>query len=230
MRRAVVLAMGASYRRLGVETLETFYGAGVFYGAAGLGGSVRAGRGGVCRRGRELGRAGRAAPGPLRATRHARRTGRVARGAMSHYLVRQIKATPNIDVRSGTEVVDGGGGGRLEHLVLRDTASDEEATVNAQALFLMIGARPHTEWLPPTIERDSDGFVFTGPDLERRRALAPRSPPFALETSLPGVLAVGDVRHGSVKRVASAVGEGSIAIQLAHRLLADPKDQTLRSP
>jgi thioredoxin reductase (NADPH) len=108
--------------------------------------------------------------------------------------------------------------------VLRDKASQEESTVNAQALFLMIGARPHTEWLPPTIERDSAGFIFTGPDLSGRARRALDRPPLALETSLPGVLAAGDVRHGSVKRVASAVGEGSIAIQQVHRLLAAPLD------
>jgi thioredoxin reductase (NADPH) len=97
-----------------------------------------------------------------------------------------------------------------------------EETVGARALFLMIGARPHTEWLPPTVERDPAGFVMTGPDLsdEALRALGRR--PLELETSIPGVLAVGDVRHGSVKRVASAVGEGSIAIQLVHRLVAEP--------
>ena len=139
---------------------------------------------------------------------------------MSHYLVRQIEATPNVEVRTGTEVVDGGGDGWLEHLGLRDHAGCETERVNAQGLFLMIGARPHTEWLPPTVERDAGGFVLTGPDLSAHAARALDRPPLALETSLPGVLAVGDIRHGSVKRVASAVGEGSIAIQLIHRLLA----------
>jgi thioredoxin reductase (NADPH) len=136
---------------------------------------------------------------------------------MSHYLVRQVEATPNIEVRTGTEV--GGGGGWLDHLVLRDRVGGEEDKVSAHDLFLMIGARPHTEWLPTTVERDADGFVMTGPDLsaDALRALGRR--PMMLETSVAGVLAVGDVRHGSVKRVASAVGEGSIAIQVVHRLL-----------
>jgi thioredoxin reductase (NADPH) len=104
--------------------------------------------------------------------------------------------------------------------VLRERGSGAEEKVSAYALFLMIGARPHTEWLPPMVERDPDGFVMTGPDLsdDALRGLGRR--PMALETSVPGVLAVGDVRHGSVKRVASAVGEGSIAIQQIHRLLA----------
>ena len=145
---------------------------------------------------------------------------------MSHYLVRQVEASPNIEVRTGTDVVGGGGDGWLDHLALRHRTSTQEETVPAYALFLMIGARPHTEWLPPAIERDPEGFVMTGADLgaDARRALGRRplalALALALVSSLPGVLAVGDVRHGSVKRVASAVGEGSIAIQLVHHLLA----------
>jgi thioredoxin reductase (NADPH) len=222
--RTVVLAMGAHYRHLGVESLERFYGAGVFYGSTASEASFVTGEEVYV-----VGGANSAGQAVLHLARYAKRVTLVVRAesldvAMSHYLVRQIKATPNVDVRTGTEVVDGGGRGWLEHLVLRDTASNELTTVNAQALFLMIGARPHTEWLPPTIERDSAGFVFTGRDLSDRARRALDRPPFDLETSLPGVLAVGDVRHGSVKRVASAVGEGSIAIQLAHRLLAEPPD------
>jgi thioredoxin reductase (NADPH) len=139
---------------------------------------------------------------------------------MSHYLVRQILETANIDVRTGTEVVDGGGDGRLDHLVLRNREVGAQETVGAHALFLMIGARPHTDWLPPTVERDPDGFVLTGADLSDDAVRAFGRRPLALETSVPRVLAVGDVRSESVKRVASAVGEGSIAIQLVHRLLA----------
>ncbi|MGY1621083.1 NAD(P)/FAD-dependent oxidoreductase [Geodermatophilus sp. SYSU D00965] len=125
-----------------------------------------------------------------------------------------------MDVRTDAEVVGGGGDSRLAHLVLRDRGTGEQETVDACALFLMIGARPHTEWLPPTVERDGDGFIVTGSELsaEAIRALGHR--PQALETSVPGVLAAGDVRHGSVKRVASAVGEGGVAIQQVHRLLA----------
>jgi thioredoxin reductase (NADPH) len=139
---------------------------------------------------------------------------------MSHYLVRQIEATPHIDVRTGTEVVEGGGGSWLEYLVLRDRAGGAEEKVEANALFLLIGARPHTDWLPPTIERDAGGFVMTGSDLSAEGVRALGRTPLPLETSLPGVFAVGDVRHGSVGRVASAVGEGSIAIRLVHRLLS----------
>jgi len=217
--RAVVLAMGASYRLLDIAPLEALRGAGVFYGPAASEGPLVSGKDVYV-----VGGANSAGQAVLHLARYARRVTLVVRAAtldagMSHYLIRQIEATPNIEVRTGTEVVDGGGDGWLEHLVLRDRASGEEEKVRAHALFLMIGARPHTEWLPPTVERDPGGFVMTGPDLsaDALRSLGRR--PMALETSLPGVFAVGDVRHGSVKRVASAVGEGSIAIQLVHRLL-----------
>ena len=137
---------------------------------------------------------------------------------MSQYLVRQVEATPKIDVRVGTEVVDGGGAGRLEHLVLRDRATGADETVPADGLFLMIGARPHTDWLPPDIARDERGFVVTGPDLGDEGSWPLDRRPLQLETSVPGVFAAGDVRNGSVKRVASAVGEGSVAIQMLHQL------------
>jgi thioredoxin reductase (NADPH) len=172
-----------------------------------------------------VGGANSAGQAVLHLAHYARRVTLVVRAAtldagMSHYLVRQIEATPNVEVRAGTEVVDGGGDGWLEHLVLRARATGEDERVGAHALFLMIGARPHTDWLPLTIERDPGGFVMTGPDLSAEAVQAFDRRPLALETSLPGVLAVGDARHGSVKRVASAVGEGSIAIQLVHRLLS----------
>jgi thioredoxin reductase (NADPH) len=136
---------------------------------------------------------------------------------MSHYLVRQVEATPNLTVRIGTEVVGGGGDARLEQLVLRTRADGSDETVAADALFLMIGAHPHTDWLPPTIERDEQGFILTGSDLPAGAWSLDRDP-FLLETSLPGVFAAGDVRHGSVKRVAAAVGDGSVAIQFLHQL------------
>jgi thioredoxin reductase (NADPH) len=139
---------------------------------------------------------------------------------MSHYLVRQVKAAPNVQVRLGTEIVGGGGDGWLEHLVLGDRLRGGEETVAADALFLMIGGHPHTEWLPPEIERDDRGFVLTGTDLRGDRTWPLARSPFLLETSMPGVFAAGDVRHGSAKRVASAVGEGSVAVQLLHSLFA----------
>ncbi|MFH5821439.1 FAD-dependent oxidoreductase [Georgenia sp. AZ-5] len=218
--RTVVLATGASYRRLGVAALERLHGAGVFYGAAASEAPLVAGDDVYV-----VGGANSAGQAALHLARYARRVTLVVRAAtldagMSHYLVREVEATPNVEIRTRTEVVGGGGDGRLDHLVLRDRVGGEEETVSAHDLFLTIGARPHTEWLPPTVERDPDGFLMTGADLsaDALRALGRR--PMALETSVPGVLAAGDVRHGSVKRVASAVGEGSIAIQLVHRLLA----------
>ena len=140
---------------------------------------------------------------------------------MSHYLVRAVEAAPNVEVRAGTEVVGGGGEGHLEQLVLRERATGEEETVAADALFVMIGARPHSDWLPAEIARDTHGFLLTGPDIPDGYDWPLERLPLSLETSMPGVLAAGDVRHGSVKRVASAVGAGAIAIQLLHSILDD---------
>jgi thioredoxin reductase (NADPH) len=133
--------------------------------------------------------------------------------------VREVGATPNVEVRAGTAVVGGGGDGRLHELVLREGASGRERTVTADALFVLIGARPHTDWLPAEIVRDGRGFLLTGEELPDNAWPLERRP-FSHETSMPGVLAAGDVRRSSVKRVASAVGEGSIAIQLVQSLFA----------
>jgi thioredoxin reductase (NADPH) len=216
--RAVILATGATYRRLGVPTLESLRGAGVFYGgpvseAPALNGKKAyiAGGGNA---------AGQAA---LHLARYAHRVTLVVRApslgtGMSHYLVRAVEATPNVEVRAGTTVVGGGGDGHLQQLVLRDSASEED-TVAADALFVLIGARPQIDWLPREIARDAHGFLLTGADLGENDWPLERRPQ-ALETSMPGVLAAGDVRHASVKRVASAVGAGAIAVQSVHSLLA----------
>jgi thioredoxin reductase (NADPH) len=138
---------------------------------------------------------------------------------MSRYLIHEIEAAENIEVRPHTEVIGGAGEGALKSCELRDCRTGREETVPAAALFLMIGAQPHTEWLPDSICRDERGYLLTGSDLpeddwplERKQLM--------LETSLPGVFAVGDARHGSTKRVASAVGEGSVVIEQVHQLLA----------
>jgi thioredoxin reductase (NADPH) len=128
--------------------------------------------------------------------------------------------TDNVGARLGCQVVGGGGAGRLEHLVLRDVRSQAETTVPAHALFLLIGAQPNTGWLPPEVERDDQGFILTGPDVSQRHPWVLDRSRFLLETSMPGVFAAGDVRHGAPKRVASAVGEGSVAVQLLHQLFA----------
>jgi thioredoxin reductase (NADPH) len=218
---AVLLSMGATYRRLGVPELEAFNGAGVFYGGStSEAPSMTDGDVYV------LGGANSAGQAALHLARYARRVTLVVRAksleaGMSHYLVRQIEAAPQLRVRLETEVVGGGGDGWLERLVLRDRTSGREETVDADGLFLMIGAHPHTDWLPDEIERDPGGFVLTGADLANDSRRRGDREPFLLETSLPRVFAAGDVRHGSVKRVASAVGEGSVAIQLLHRLAVD---------
>jgi thioredoxin reductase (NADPH) len=216
--RAVVLATGATYRRLGVPALEALNGAGVYYGGPVSEGHAMTGRDAFV-----VGGANSAGQAALHLARYARRVTLVARApslgaGMSHYLVREVEATPNVEVRTGTSVVGGGGDGRLQYLVLRDDAAGDHETVAADGLFVLIGARPHTAWLPDEIARDGDGFVLTGEDLGSDGRWPLERQPFSLETSMPGVFAAGDVRHGSVKRVASAVGEGSIAIQLVHSL------------
>ena len=227
--RAVLLATGASYRRLGVPALEELNGAGVFYGGPASEAPAMAGQDVYV-----LGGANSAGQAALFLARYARRVTLLVRAeslgaGMSHYLVRQVEAAPRLEVRLRTEIVGGGGDGWLERLVLRDCADGSEETVDADGLFLMIGARPHTDWLPPEIDRDARGFVLTGADLRDDHAWPLDRDPFPLETSMPGVLAAGDARHGSVKRVASAVGEGSAAIQLLHRLLQDTSQHLPRT-
>src|SRR5215208_980726 len=148
--------------------------------------------------------------------------------SMSEYLITEIEAAENIEVRLNTRVVGGGGQGRLERLVLEDSASGTTETIPAAALFVLIGARPHTGWLPDEVERDEDGYVVTGQDLARDgfEAWLLERAPLMFETSMPGVFAAGDVRYGSVKRVASAVGAGAIAIQSVHEYLRSVPRQT----
>lgn len=224
---AVVLATGASYRRLGVPELEALNGAGVVYGAASSEAPAMTGQDVYV-----VGGGNSAGQATLHLARYARRVTIVMRAAaldaeMSQYLVRQIEATPNVRVITGADVVGGGGRGWLQHLDIRDRATGTQESVAAGGLFLMIGARPQTDWLPPEVQRDGNGFVVTGADLDEDRVAALGRRPYSLETSLPGLLAAGDVRHGSIKRVASAVGEGSVAIQNVHRLLAANQAQAL---
>ncbi len=222
--RAVILATGASYRLLDIPELETLTGAGVFYG-----GSSTEAPGMADRDVYVVGGANSAGQTAVHLARWARRVTLVVRGesleaSMSDYLVREVRASPVIDVRVRTEVVGGGGAAWLERLVLRHRDSGEEETVAADGLFLMIGAHPYTNWLPAEIARDEQGFILTGPEAHASPAWPLAREAFPLETTMPQVLAAGDVRHSSVKRVASAVGEGSIAVQVLHGLLerADP--------
>ncbi len=218
--RAVLLAGGASYRRIGVPALEALNGVGVFYGGPASEAQAMSGRDVYV-----VGGANSAGQAALYLARHARQVTLVVRAqslnaGMSSYLAREVEATPNLRVRLGTELTGGGGDGSLEHLVFRKRGESVEETLPADALFVMIGARPNTGWLPPEIARDQSGFVLTGGDLGEERPWSLDRRPLLLETSMPGVLAAGDVRHGSVKRIASAVGEGSVAIQLLHGLTA----------
>jgi thioredoxin reductase (NADPH) len=219
---AVVVASGVSWRRLGVARLEALVGAGVFYGAAGA--EARA------MEGQEVyvvGAGNSAGQAALHLAKYAASVTLVVRGPdlcarMSDYLVQEIEHAPNVTVRLDTQVVDGLGSWRLEGLVLRRRTDGATEEVPAAALFVMIGAEPHTDWLAG-VERDDRGYILTGHDLLGRDGLPAgwphRRPPLLLETSIPGVFAAGDVRYRSVKRVASAVGEGAAAVQLVHQYL-----------
>jgi thioredoxin reductase (NADPH) len=216
--RAVIIASGVAYRRLGVHSLERWIGTGLFYGAAGTEAPALTGEP-VC----IVGGANSAGQAALHLSRFASHVTMVVRGgaleaSMSDYLVRQIRATSNIEVRVRTRVVEGHGAERLAALELED-ADGRRDTVPATAVFVMIGAEPRTDWLGPAICRDAHGFVLTGRDLPPD-ARAADGPPLPFETSVPGIFAVGDVRHGSIKRVAEAVGEGSVAVGYVHQHLA----------
>jgi thioredoxin reductase (NADPH) len=209
--RSVILSVGVTYCGLEIPELDELTGRGVFYGASVsqaaefTGAQVYVVGGGNS--------AGQAA---VHLARYAARVSVLVRGpnlaaSMSQYLREEIDSTDNIDVMLSTQVVGGGGDGRLEQLTLRDRTTDATNAVPAEALFVLIGAQPHTEWLPPEITRDERGFILTGTLVGEGRRM--------FETSIPGVFAVGDVRAESVKRVASAVGEGSVVIQQVYQYL-----------
>jgi thioredoxin reductase (NADPH) len=221
--RALIAATGVSYRRLEAAGLDELTGRGVYYG-------VSASEASQCQ-GDEVyvvGAANSAGQAALSLARFAKRVVLVVRAAtlldtMSSYLVERITAAPNIAVRYRSEVVSARGDGHLEALTLADRDSGVTEEVSSSWLFVFIGASPRTEWLGPDVIRDDKGFVVTGQDL-LGPTWAQRWPltraPFALETSVPGVFAAGDVRLDSMKRVASAVGEGAMSIYLVHRYLA----------
>jgi thioredoxin reductase (NADPH) len=223
--RAVVIATGVTYRRLSVPGLDRLAGAGVFYGAIASESSALQGQHVFI-----AGAANSAGQAAINLARHARQVTVVARGDslalhMSHYLIDEIAATANIDVRTNTEVTGAEGDATLETLILTHNKTGVSETVAASALIVLIGAVPHTDWLPPTVTRDHNGFIITGDDLTQATQIGhgrpPRHSPLPLETNMPGVFAAGDVRYGSVKRVASAVGEGSIVGSLVSRYLLE---------
>ncbi len=217
---AVIVATGASYRRLDVPALEALVGSGVFYGAAVSEAQAMQGREVYV-----VGGANSAGQAAMHLSKYASRVTLVVRGSsltrsMSAYLIKEIEAAENVDVRFDTRVVEGSGEGRLERLVLENRTSGCRETVPAAALFVLIGAEPRTGWLPEEVVRDEQGYVVTGQDLVQPGRFAGKwplqRPPLLFESSLPGVFAAGDLRRGSVKRVASAVGAGAIAVHLVH--------------
>jgi thioredoxin reductase len=222
--RSVVVATGARYRRLGVEPLEALQGRGVFYGAAVAEAQAMRGRDVYVVGGGNS--AGQAAVHLARYAKHVtvlvRRAGLAE--TMSDYLVREIEALPSVDVRGRVQVVDGRGGDFLEDFVLEDLDTGERET-HTGVLFVLIGAQPRSDWLAGTVALDAWGSVLTGQDVLHDAAAAGtwqlERPPMLLETSVPGVFAVGDVRAGGVKRVAAAVGEGALAVTLVHQYLAE---------
>jgi len=222
--RAVVLATGVDWRRLEVPSLEAFFGVGVFYGAAVSEADAMTGRQVVV-----VGGGNSAGQAAIHLNKRAGGVTVAVRGpslaeTMSDYLIREIDASPTITLRHNTEVVDATGRGRLERLILRDNRTGSTETLAADALFVMIGAEPRTDWLGEVVARDTAGYLLTGPDVPAA-AWPLERPPLFLETSLPGVFAVGDVQHGSTKRVATSVGSGAMAIRLVHKYLAETADR-----
>ena len=223
--RTVLIATGVSYRTLDAPGAERLSGAGVYYGA----GMTEA----IACRGEDVfvvGGANSAGQAAIYFATYARQVTLLVRGdsltqSMSHYLIERIKQTANILVETNIQVVEVQGDSSLETIVVADTTSGKRRSVPARSLFILIGAMPRTDWLADVVQRDEHGFVLSGSDLMRNGSPPPGWPlaraPYLFETSVPGVFVAGDVRHGSIKRVASGVGEGTIAQKFIERYLEE---------
>jgi len=222
--RTIILACGVSWRQLGIEGFDRLAGKGIFYGAAR---SEAANAHGLDIH--IVGAGNSAGQAALYFATHARSVTILCRGSglekgMSHYLVDQIAARPSIRVLTQTEVVAAHGDVSLEAIDVHDAASGKTTRLGSGGLFLFIGADAQTGWLPPEIALDPRGYVLTGPDVQTAGRWSEERDPYLLETSVPGIFACGDVRYGPVKRVAAAVGEGSMAIAFVHQYLRDAED------
>jgi len=225
LTKTVLLATGVSYRRLAADGLDDLVGRGVFYGSASTQAPACAGDHVII-----VGGANSAGQAAVFFSRHAARVTMAIRGdslerSMSSYLIEQIAGIDTIDVQTSTRVDRCTGTDHLECVTLIDTRTDQPREVSSGHLFVFIGAAPLTDWLPAEVARDAGGFVRTGPDLvvdgQRPAGWDLARDPYLLESSIPGVFVAGDVRSESVKRVASAVGEGALAVTLVHRYLAE---------
>ena len=221
--QALLIATGVSYRRLEISGIEKLTGAGVYYGAAATEAISCTNEDAYI-----VGAGNSAGQAAMYLSRFAKNVTLLVRGdslakTMSQYLIDQIAKTPNIAVQFRSRVIEAKGNGKLDELTIANDETGEMKTVPAIALFIFIGAMPHTSAIAELIECDERGFILSGPDLiangRRPRNWTLKRDPFLLETNVPGIFVAGDVRHGSIKRVASAVGEGSIAIELVHQYL-----------
>jgi len=220
--RAVVIASGVAYRKLRAPGVDDLTGIGVFYGSAMTAAREMEGYDVVV-----VGGGNSAGQAAIHLARFAKSvTIMVRRGSleetMSRYLINEIERNPRVEVASRCEVAAAGGDGRLEWIDVKDCDTDEVVRRNAEGLFLLLGAEPHCDWLPEDVARDDRGFVLTGRDVPKS-LWVDGLPPESLATSVPGVFAVGDIRAGSMKRVAAASGEGSSVVPLVHAWLSSPE-------
>ena len=223
--RTIVIATGAQYRRLPLENLSKFEGAGVYYGATHLEAQLCDGEEVIV-----LGGGNAAGQAAVFLAQTARRVFVLVRSvglaeSMSRYLIRRIEENPKIELRVQTEITALEGSDHLERVEWRNNQTGKVETHNIGHVFSMTGAVPNSDWLQGCVALDTQGFIKTGSDLSPEELAAAHwplaRPPFLLETSLPGVFAVGDVRGGNIKRVASAVGEGSIVVSFVHQVLSE---------